>query len=92
MADLIKFPAKPRARHARRTYQVHRFASSGSVLKTCVITARNDGDAERQAVGLIEGHRAELWASDRLVAVFGTLGSPIASSIRLLGDEPTIQP
>ena len=60
MADLIKFPAKPRSRHARRTYQVHRFAPTGSVLTTCVITARNDGDAERQAVGLIEGHRAEL--------------------------------
>lgn len=89
MADLITFPARPRSRHARRAYQVHRLAPTGGVLATCVITARNDGDAKRQAAGLIAGHHTELWASDRLVAVFGAFETPIATAIRLLPDQPT---
>lgn len=89
MADLLKFPANLHARHARRAYQVHRFAQSGGVLTSCIITARDDGDAKRQAAGLTAGDRAELWASNRLVAVFGSFGSPIATSIRLLADRPT---
>lgn len=91
MADLIKFPAKPRSRHARRAYQVHRLAPSGGVVTTCIITARDDGDAKRQAAGLIDGHRAELWASDRLVAVFGAFDFPIATAIRLIADQPTTE-
>lgn len=89
MADLIKFPAGLRSRHARRAYQVHRFAQSGGVIASRIITARDDGDARRQAVGLAAGDRAELWASTRLVAVFGAFGSPVATSIRLLADQPT---
>lgn len=88
MADLIKFPANSRSRHARRAYQVHRLGPNGRVLKTCIITARNDGDARRQALGLVDGHRAELWADNRLVAALGPLEGPIATSIRLLADPP----
>ncbi|MCJ2069765.1 hypothetical protein MKK75_13355 [Methylobacterium sp. J-030] len=91
MADLINFPAKPRSRHARRTYQVHRLAPSGGVVATCIITARDDGDATRQAQELIAGHRAELWASNRLVAVLGTFDFPIATTIRVLADQPTTE-
>lgn len=91
MADLITFPAKPRARHARRAYQVHRLAPSGGVATTCIITARDDGDAQRQAKGLIAGHRAELWASNRLVAVLGAFDFPIATAVRLIADQPTTE-
>jgi len=91
MADLIKFPVILRSRHARRAYQVHRFAQSGSVIASRIITARDDVDARRQAVGLAAGNRAELWASTRLVAVFGAFGSPVATAIRLLADRPTTE-
>ena len=89
MADLIKFPVLLRARHARRAYQVHRFAQSGGVIASRIITARDDVDAKRQAAGLAAGDRAELWASNRFVAVFGTSEIPVATSIRLLADRPT---
>jgi hypothetical protein len=87
MADLITFPANPRSRHARRAYQVHRLAPSGGVIATSIITARDDGDAKRQAKGLIAGHHAELWAGGRLVAVLGAF--TFATAIRVLGDQPT---
>ncbi|MGH1571928.1 hypothetical protein ACRAWG_16070 [Methylobacterium sp. P31] len=89
MADLLKFPDRPRSRHARRAYQLHRFAADGGVLTSRIFTARNDGDAKRQAAGLNKGHRAELWASNRLVAAFGPPGGPIATAIRLLADQQT---
>ena len=88
MADLIKFPAKPRSRHAPRAYQVHRLAPSGGVVATSIITARDDGDAKRQAKGLIAGHHAELWAGSRLVTVLGAFDFPIATAIRALADQP----
>ncbi|MGV7029985.1 hypothetical protein [Methylobacterium symbioticum] len=89
MADLLKFPTNLRPRHARRTYQVHRFAQNGGVLRSCIITARDDGDAKRQASGLTAGDRAELWASNRLVAVFGAFANPIATEIRLNPEPQT---
>lgn len=89
MADLIKFPNKPHSRHARRAYQVHRLAQSGGVLTSCIITARDDVDAKRQAARLSAGRRAELWASNRLVGEFGSFGSPIAIWIKLLEHRPT---
>ncbi|SDN02765.1 hypothetical protein SAMN05216360_105124 [Methylobacterium phyllostachyos] len=89
MADRLKFPINTRSRHARRAYQVHRFAGSGVVIASRIITARDDTDAQRQAAGLAAGDRAELWASNRLVAVFGAFGHPVATSIRLLADRPT---
>ncbi|MGT2479208.1 hypothetical protein ACU4GR_10570 (plasmid) [Methylobacterium oryzae CBMB20] len=67
---------------------MHRFAQGGGVLRSCIITARDDGDAKRQAARLIDGHRTELWASDRLVAVFGSVESPLATAIQL-ADHPT---
>ena len=92
MADLIKFPVILRARHARRAYQVQRFAQNGSVIASRIITARDDVDAKRQAAVLAAGDRAELWASSRLVAVFGTFETPIATLIRLLADRPMTGP
>lgn len=89
MADIITFSTKPRSRHARRTYQVHRFAQGGGVLRSCIITARDDSDARRQAARLIDGHRTELWASNRLVAVFGSVRAPLATAIQP-ADQPTI--
>jgi hypothetical protein len=91
VADLIAFPAQPRSRHARRAYQVHRLAPSGGVVTTCIITARNDGDAQRQAKGLTAGHRTELWASNRLVAVLGAFDFPIATTIRMLAERPATE-
>ncbi|WP_342108758.1 hypothetical protein [Methylobacterium sp. SI9] len=89
MADLLKFPTNPRSRHARRAYQVHRFDRSGGASASRIITARDDTDAQRQAAGLAAGDRVELWAGKRLVAVFGAFGGPVATSIRLLADQPT---
>ncbi len=91
MAHLIKFPANSRPRHVRRAYQLHRLAQSGGVLTSCIITARDDSDAKRQAAGLTAGDRTELWASDRLVAVFGAFENPIASVIRLHVERPTTE-
>ncbi len=91
MADLLKFPANLRPRHVRRAYQVHRFVKSGGVLTSCIITARDDSDAKRQAAGLTAGNRTELWASNRLVAVFGAFENPIASAIRLHAERPTAE-
>lgn len=88
MADLIKFPIIRRSRHARRAYQVHRFAQSGGVIASRIITARDDVDAKRQAADLAAGDRAELWAGPRLVAVICAIENPIATSIRLLADRP----
>lgn len=88
MADPIKFTVILRSRHARRAYQVHRFAQCGGVIASRIITASNDVDAKRQAAGLAAGDRAELWANNYLVAVFGTFASPVATSIRLLADRP----
>lgn len=59
------------------------------MLTSCIITAREAGNAKRQGAGSIARHHAELRASKRLVAVLGALESPIATAIRLLADEPT---
>lgn len=91
MADIITFSTKPRSRHARRTYQVHRFAQGGGVLRSCIITARDDSDAKRQAARLIDGHRTELWASNRFVAVFGAVGPPRATGFQA-ADQSTTGP
>ena len=90
MADLLQFSVRPRSRHARRAYQVHKFAVDGGVLTTRTITARNDADASRQAFDLANQHRVELWSTSRLVAQFGLLDDPIAISIRLLADRSTL--
>jgi hypothetical protein len=90
MADLISFPSRSHSQNTRRAYQVHRLAQSGGVLTSCSISARDDGDAKRQAKRLSVGHRAELWASNRLVAEFGSFRSPIATWIKLLEERPVI--
>lgn len=90
MADLIPFPSRSPSREARRAYLVHRFAQSGGVLTSRNITARDDTDAKRKAIRLSAGHRAELWASNRLVAEFGSFRSPVATWIKLLEERPVI--
>ncbi len=65
------FPADPPPEKPP-SYLVHRFAQSGGVLTSRNITARDDTDAKRKAIRLSAGHRAELWASNRLVAEFGS--------------------
>lgn len=90
MADLIPFPNASHSRDTRRAYQVHRLAQSGGVLTSCNISARDDGDAKRQAKRLSVGHRAELWASNRLIAEFGSFRSPIATWITVLKERPVI--
>ncbi|MHB2206606.1 hypothetical protein [Methylobacterium sp. CM6257] len=90
MAELLKFPARPRSRHARRIYQVHEFAKDGGVLTSRSITARNDTDAKRLALGLTDEHRIELWSTSRFVAQFGPPGTPVATWIKSLEDQPVI--
>ncbi len=90
MADLIPFPSRSPSKGSRRAYQVHRLAQSGGVLTSRNITARDDTDAKRKAVRLSAGHRAELWASNRLVAEFGSFVSPIATWIKLLEERTTL--
>lgn len=90
MAELLKFPTRPRSRHARRIYQVHEFAKNGGVLNSRSITARNNSDARRLAEGLSDEHRIELWSTNRFVAQFGPLDAPMATWIKLLEDRPTI--
>jgi hypothetical protein len=92
MAELLEFSTRPRSRHARRIYQVHEFAKNGGVLTSGSITARNDADARRLAMGLTDEHWIELWASSRFVAQFGPLDTPMATWIKLLEDRPTIDP
>ena len=90
MADLLQFSVRPRSRHARRAYQVHKFAVDGGVLTTRTITARNDADASRQALDLADQYRVELWSTSRLVGHFGRLDDPTAISIRLLTGRSTL--
>ena len=86
MADLLQFPAQPRSRHARRAYQIHKFAADGSVLTSRTITARNDSDAKQQASEFIVEHRIELWSANRFIAQFGSSDAPIAAWIKSLED------
>lgn len=92
MAVLTQFPARPRSRHARRAYQVNKFATDGGMLSSRTITARNDADAMRQAPGLAHQHRVELWSTGRFVAQFGPPAGAIAIAIRMLNDRPLTNP
>ena len=90
MAALLQFSPRPRSRHARRAYQIQKFAVDGGGRTTRTITARNDADASRQALDLADQQRVELWSTSRLVARFGPPDDPVAISIRLLADQSTI--
>ncbi|MHC2106976.1 hypothetical protein FV242_26505 [Methylobacterium sp. WL64] len=90
MADLLQYPTQPRSRHARRAYQVRKFAADGGMKTSRTITARNDADATRQALDLADQHGAELWSASRLVGQFGLLDDPTAISIKMLADRSTI--
>lgn len=85
MADLIPFPV--RRPQAATAYQLHRFAPDGGTLSTLLILARDDTAARRQARGLAEGFRVELWSNGRFLDRFFTqVDWPVAASIRLLKD------
>lgn len=68
MADLIDFPALRPPCSPTASYQAYRFASDGSVRSTLRVAAGDDGEAERHAVALLDGHRIELWSRGRFVA------------------------
>lgn len=68
MADLIDFPSVRRISAATMSYQAYRFAANGSVRSTLRVEAGDDGEAERRALTLLDGHRIELWSRGRFIA------------------------
>jgi hypothetical protein len=92
MADVVSFPADRRATCTISPYRAYRFAPDGSVSSTIPITAADDAEALERAYHLSDGARVELWARARFVAHVDPLDGPVATKIKLLEDEPTIEP
>jgi hypothetical protein len=86
MGDLIKFPGQRQRPQA--AYQLLRFAPDGSIRHTVSIHTESDAEAREQARTLSEGCRAELWSSGRLLEQLAPGDHPVATSIRLLSEEP----
>ncbi|MCJ2049212.1 hypothetical protein [Methylobacterium sp. J-070] len=88
----MSFPTGRRSSCAISPYRAYRFAPDGSVRSTILIEADTDAEAAERALHLSDGERVELWSRARFVAHVGPPDTPIATSVRLLGDEPTIDP
>ncbi|SDO18179.1 hypothetical protein SAMN05216360_1168 [Methylobacterium phyllostachyos] len=73
-------------------YRAYRFTSDGSVRATILIEADTDAEAAERAFHLSDGDRVELWSRARFVAHVGPMDGPVAASIQLLENEPTIDP
>lgn len=92
MADVVSFPTDRRSSCSMSSYRAYRFAQDGRVRATILIEADTDAEAEERALHLSDGDRIELWSRARFVAHFGPLDGPVASSVRLLEDKPTMEP
>ncbi|AWN37191.1 hypothetical protein [Methylobacterium radiodurans] len=84
MADLAKFPDRPRS--LSPAYKLHRFAPDGALQDTVSVPAHSEAEAKRRARELTQGLRAELWWGGQLLEHFAAADHPVATSIRLLGD------
>ncbi|MGX9984649.1 hypothetical protein [Methylobacterium fujisawaense] len=92
MADVVSFPTDRRSSCTISPYRAYRFAPDGSVRATILIEAETDAEAAERARHLSEGDRIELWCRARFVAHVSPMDGPVASSIKLLEDEPTTDP
>jgi hypothetical protein len=92
MADVVSFPADRRSSCTISPYRAYRFAPDGSVRSTMLIQADTDAEAAERALHLSDGDRVELWSRARFVAYVGPMDGPVASSIKLLEDMPTVDP
>jgi len=92
MADVVSFPVDRRSSCTLSPYRAYRFAPDGSVRSTVVIEASTDAEAAECALHLSDGDRIELWSRARFIAHIGLSDGPVASSIKLLEDEPKPNP